>query len=213
MPYIYKITNDINNKIYIGKTRLSIEKRWKEHLNDYSKRRNEKRPLYDAMNKYGIEHFHIEEIEETNNPEEREKYWIEYYGSFKNGYNATIGGDGKPYIDRELVIKTYLELNTCKATASALGINEETVSKILKENNIAITSAQEYNKKNYSKQVLMLSNQNTPLKTFSSLSDAARYLQTNNISKDKNLNGIVSHIGKVCNGKRKSAYGYKWKLI
>ena len=133
MPYIYKITNDINNKIYIGKTRLSIEKRWKEHLNDYNKRRNEKRPLYDAMNKYGIEHFHIEKIEETNNPEEREKYWIEYYGSFKNGYNATIGGDGKPYIDRELVIKTYLELNTCKATASALGINEETVSKILKE--------------------------------------------------------------------------------
>ena len=29
---------------------------------------------------------------------EREKYWIEYYGSFKNGYNATLGGDGKAYI-------------------------------------------------------------------------------------------------------------------
>ena len=34
-------------------------------------------------------------IEETDIPEEREKYWIEYFGSFKNGYNATIGGDGK----------------------------------------------------------------------------------------------------------------------
>ena len=213
MVYIYKISNNIHNKIYIGKTLLSIEERFKEHCRDYKREKKEKRPLYNAMNKYGIENFSISLIEETDIPEEREKYWIEYYGSFKNGYNATIGGDGKPYIDRELVIKTYLELNTCKATASALGINEETVSKILKENNIAITSAQEYNKKNYSKQVLMLSNQNTPLKTFSSLSDAARYLQTNNISKDKNLNGIVSHIGKVCNGKRKSAYGYKWKLI
>ena len=50
------------------------------------------------------------EIEETDNPEEREKYWIEYYGSFKNGYNATVGGDGKPYIDYDLVVATYREL-------------------------------------------------------------------------------------------------------
>ena len=51
------------------------------------------------MNKYGIEHFHIELIEETDNPEEREIYWIEKLGSFKNGYNATLGGDGKKYLD------------------------------------------------------------------------------------------------------------------
>jgi hypothetical protein len=37
MPYIYKITNKINNKLYIGKTMLSIEKRWQEHLRDYNK--------------------------------------------------------------------------------------------------------------------------------------------------------------------------------
>jgi hypothetical protein len=35
------------------------------------------------MRKYGIDHFHIELIEETNNPEERERYWIEQYRSFK----------------------------------------------------------------------------------------------------------------------------------
>ena len=73
MAYIYKITNDINNKIYIGKTNFSIEKRWKEHLKTYKRENIEKRPLYNAMNKYGIEHFHIEQIEETDNPEEREK--------------------------------------------------------------------------------------------------------------------------------------------
>ena len=59
MPYIYKITNDINNKIYIGKTLHAIEHRFKEHCKDSKKRQNEKRPLYSAMNKYGIEHFHI----------------------------------------------------------------------------------------------------------------------------------------------------------
>lgn len=66
--------------------------------------------MYRAIEKYGIDNFSIYTIEETNNPEEREKYWIEYYGSFKNGYNATIGGDGRPYIDYDLVVATYREL-------------------------------------------------------------------------------------------------------
>lgn len=76
MAYIYKITNDINNKVYIGKTLLSIEKRFKEHCKDYKREGKEKRPLYRAMNKYGIEHFSIEEIEECNYNviNDREKY-------------------------------------------------------------------------------------------------------------------------------------------
>ena len=98
MPYIYKITNDINKKIYIGKTVETIEKRWKEHIKDSKKKTSENRPLYRAINKYGIEHFSIEEIEEVQDQfllSDRERFWIEYFGSFKNGYNATIGGDGK----------------------------------------------------------------------------------------------------------------------
>lgn len=43
MPYIYKITNDINNKIYIGKTLYTIEHRFKEHCKDSKKRQNEKK--------------------------------------------------------------------------------------------------------------------------------------------------------------------------
>ena len=105
MAYIYKITNDINNKVYIGKTEFSIEKRFREHCADAFKERNEKRPLYSAMKKYGIAHFHTELLEETDNPEEREIYWIEQYQSFKSGYNATLGGDGKKYLDYDLIIK------------------------------------------------------------------------------------------------------------
>lgn len=105
MGYIYKITNDINDKVYIGKTEFDIEKRFKEHCRDAFKERNEKRPLYNAMNKYGIEHFKIEEIEQCNNIEKREKYWIEYYDSYNNGYNATLGGDGKTLINYDSVVK------------------------------------------------------------------------------------------------------------
>ena len=119
MPYIYKITNDINGKIYIGKTLSTIEQRFKEHCRDYLKERNEKRPLYSAMQKYGVEHFHISVVEECDESilSEREVFWIEYYGSFKNGYNATLGEDGRPYIDYDLVINTYKKLKNIKEVA------------------------------------------------------------------------------------------------
>lgn len=46
------------------------------------------------MNKYGISNFTFEIIEECDKQSlnEREIYWIEYYDSFHNGYNMTIGG-------------------------------------------------------------------------------------------------------------------------
>ena len=70
MPYIYQIVNDINDKVYVGKTNFSLEKRFKEHCKDVFKRDFEKRPLYSAMKKYGVEHFHIQLPEETDNQEE-----------------------------------------------------------------------------------------------------------------------------------------------
>jgi group I intron endonuclease len=114
LAYIYKIINDINDKVYIGKTETTIEQRFKKHCSDAFRECNEKRPLYNAMRKYGIEHFHIELIEETDNPEERETFWIEYFGSFQNGYNATLGGDGKRYADYDLIYKLYCEGKTCE---------------------------------------------------------------------------------------------------
>lgn len=73
MSYIYKITNMINGKSYIGKTNLSIEKRFKEHCRDSKKERCENRPLYSAMNKYGIENFTVEQIDKCSADEADEK--------------------------------------------------------------------------------------------------------------------------------------------
>lgn len=87
--------------------------------------------MYKAINKYGIEHFHISLIEETKEPEERERYWIEYYSSFKYGYNATIGGDGKKYLDYDLILKTYFKINNCNEVAKILNISSDSVRKVL----------------------------------------------------------------------------------
>lgn len=210
MAYIYQIINDINNKIYIGKTEFSIDKRFKEHCSDAFKERNEKRPLYFAMRKYGIEHFHIELIEETDFPEEREKYWIEQKQSFKKGYNATLGGDGKKYLDYDLIIASYKEIKSVKDTAISLGISSDSVSNVLRANNISIITSSEVIQKKYGKVVNMYDLQNTFLKTFPSVNAAAKYMVENNLTGCK-MTTIKQHITEVCMGKRKTAAKFKWK--
>lgn len=210
MAYIYKITNDINQKIYIGKTEFSIEKRFKEHCQDAFRDRNEKRPLYAAMRKYGIEHFHIELIEETNIPEEREKYWIEQYRSFKNGYNATLGGDGKRYIDYDLVIATYKELGVIKETAQKLNISSDSVSHILHINQITINDNKSLQQKLYGKIVNMYDLNENLIQSFPSVNEAARYMVNNKLTGCKHST-IKQHITEVCCGKRQTAAKFKWK--
>lgn len=212
MSYIYKITNQINGKLYIGKTNRTIQERFKEHCRDYLKRENEKRPLYSAMKKYGICNFSIELIEECalNEAEIREKYWIEFYGSFKYGYNATLGGDGKAYIDRDLVIKTYQELQTIKSVAKQMSIDEKTIRDILRDNNIIIRQTPEVNKDKYGITVGMYDKEGKFLRMFASYSEAGQWLIDNNLTGCK-LGTIRTHISEVCNGKRKSAAKFVWK--
>ena len=87
---IYKITNKINDKIYIGQTIRSLEERVKEH------KRKKNCSLYKAFNKYGIENFDFEIIEKCNSIEEmneKEIYWIKYYDCLMpKGYNLCEGG-------------------------------------------------------------------------------------------------------------------------
>ena len=201
MAYIYQIINDINQKIYIGKTEYSIEKRFKEHCKDAFKDRNEKRPLYAAMRKYGVEHFHIELLEETDNPEEREKFWIEEKNSFKYGYNATLGGDGRRYIDYDLVIKLYNECHSRNKVHELTGYDKGTISRILD----SVISHEERNRFGHiqlQKLVARLDKDTGEiLEVFDSVSEAEKKYNTNR------------HIGQVCLRKRKTAGGFGWKYI
>lgn len=95
---IYKITNLINNKVYIGLS-IDIKERWRAHRSRpfQSNCKQYNSHLYRAIRKYGLENFKFEIIEECNpeNLEDREIYWIKYYQA-KNpnfGYNLTDGGE------------------------------------------------------------------------------------------------------------------------
>ena len=212
MPYIYKIVNDINNKIYIGKTSFSIEKRWKEHCHDSVNRQEEKRPLYNAMNKYGVEHFHIEEIEKIQTDEEaceREIYWINYYDSYHNGYNATLGGNGRAYIDYDFIVELYKNYNILQIHQQT-GIDEGTIRNILRIKNIPIKSSQDIAKEKAHK-IDCYSLDGKFYKTFNNISEAASYIKPEYTNNYKKLSGVTAHIQQVCTGERKTAYRYKWQ--
>lgn len=214
MAYIYKIVNDVNDKIYVGKTERTLEQRFNEHCYEMNRRVEENRPLYAAMRKYGVEHFHIELIEETNSPEEREIYWIEQLRSYKKGYNATLGGDGKRYIDYDKVVALYNMYHNCVTVSKIMGIGKDTVSKILHSQHIDILTPQEINKKRNEKIVAMyVSLEELPIQVFSSYCEAARYLLAENMTTAKSVEGIAVHVRDAAIGRRKTAYKHYWKLL
>lgn len=108
---IYKITNTVNGKVYIGQTTkkrgfrdrypnkgIGIERVYNFHKNN--KNRNEGYNVYllNSIEKYGINSFTVDEVfdiafsrEELNN---KEMFYIKYFDSFNNGYNCTLGGEG-----------------------------------------------------------------------------------------------------------------------
>jgi group I intron endonuclease len=94
---IYKSTNKITGKIYIGQTTHTLDKRIKGHIKESKIESN--RPFMLSINKYGEDNFIFETIDSADNLDElnnKEIYWIDFYNSISpNGYNVTGGGQGK----------------------------------------------------------------------------------------------------------------------
>ena len=138
---IYKITNKVNGKSYIGQTRYTIEFRWKQHQH-----KNDNTYFHNAIHKYGIENFSIEILEKCNIEDlnSREIFYIAKYDTFKNGYNLTIGGDG----NRKLLLddsyseikELYLSGFSSNKIATLYKVDKASIVKILKSLDVKIKS-------------------------------------------------------------------------
>lgn len=151
--YIYRVTNLINGKIYIGQTIQSVKDRWYRHcgksgisqaeLNTHFKR---------AILKYGKENFRVETVEICDSSElnEKEKYYIKYYNSYNEGYNSTLGGqDGyKPYKtskeDNKVIISLYKYGFSLREIGREFNIDKTTVKGILTRNNVELRTSRTY---------------------------------------------------------------------
>ena len=92
---IYCIENKINHKKYIGLTTRSIEERFSEHCKADT-------VIGEAIRKYGVDNFMCYEVDNAQSKSELselEIHYIHHFGTLKNGYNCTIGGDGVKYDD------------------------------------------------------------------------------------------------------------------
>lgn len=204
MGCIYIIKNTENNKVYIGQTMNPINIRFKQHLKDSSCLNNH---LYKAMRKYGKEKFYYEILEDNlpyNLLLEREKYWISFYDSVKNGYNLTYGGEGHlKYGDEELLtlwnsglteVEIANKLQCAPSTISIrldqLGISHDTIINRMKQK----AARREYDP------VLQFTKDGIFIKEW----DTATQIQ-------RETGMGRSNIKACCNGKLKSAYGYIWK--
>ena len=185
----------------------------KEHLRESKKERNKNRPLSIAIREYGQENFQIDLIEECpiEIAPERERYWVDRYNSFKDGYNATYGGLGSNSVDYNKVVDTYLQVRSQKETAELLNISPFTVSSILQQKNVDYDTSYEVLAKRCSKSVDMLSMSGEFIRQFPSIRKATKYIIETENKPYKHIFGIEQHIINVCQGKRNSAYNYKWK--
>lgn len=207
---IYKTTNLLNNKIYIGKD-----------VYNKSNYLGSGKYLKLAIKKYGNNNFKKEIIETVTNKielSEREKYWIKKYNSSnkKYGYNLTDGGTGgrthsKKVWQYDLQGNFIKEWNTITDASTQLNIDHRSISKAMnskllsaggfqwkKEKNKLTTKY--HNNKNQS--IIQLDMDGNQLKIWDSIKS---------ITKELGING--GNIIKVCDGigYYKSCGGYKWK--
>ena len=201
MGYIYKITNTLNNKVYIGQTIKTVQKRFTQHKNNSNKEYFSQIVLYKAFNKYGIENFICEEIEEVPNDklDEREKYWIEYYDSYFNGYNSTLGGRATQLYnwDTDDIIEKYMILKSARAVAKEIGCDHSTIDRILNENGVKrFTPSQQQSKPLYFKK-------KDEIHHFETTREAAEWLIENGITKMTNPNLVRQEItSRIRNNKK-----------
>lgn len=215
MGYIYIITNKVNEKQYIGQTEGTIEHRWKIHLKDVYKKQNEQRPLYSAIRKYGSENFTISILEEVDNSQlsTKEIFYIEKYKTYSNGYNATVGGDGRSYIPQEeknLYKDKFYELKSIHRVADFFDRDTHTISEHLKSIKIDVNM--------FRNEVINPQFQTKKIKNielgleFDSVVDAAKYLVDQKMT-NASVNSARVSIGRAVSGLRKSYLGYTWKQV
>jgi group I intron endonuclease len=190
---IYKITNIVNNKSYIGSS-LNIETRWKTHIRNLQSDNHKNPHLQSAFNEYGERNFICESIENLDNLNtkseilskmlERESYWMMYYES----YNRNIGYNIRPAIKLDFK-REYSKEMLEKMSKSHLG---KKLSKKHRENI----------RKSLYKKVYQIDKNGNIVKLWNSVIEAS-----------KGTNTISQNISACCKRKVKYANGYQWCYV
>lgn len=199
---VYYIKNKITNKLYIGSTKRTLDKRIYEHFST----NNKKLELYIDFDIYGINNFEIGIIE-CNIPHdkllEKEMFYIKKYNTKIFGYN-TIDRDGFVGQLKDEYSKRFKQNNPNKMYDKN---TREKLSQTLKN--------MDYNKgKNNPSARKVRTIKGDDVIVFDTIKQGVEHILMNNdCLKNNNVRSMIGAIVQVCKGKRKTAYGYKWEYI
>lgn len=223
--YIYKIVNDFNDKVYVGQTSTLLEDRFARHCRDKSLSNQNKEAIDNLIQTIGKEHFQIIEIEKVNimKLDEREIYWINYYDSFYNGYNRTLGGQGgRKYSEKEILsaLNLYSQGYPIKEIEKKTGIDRATIFKYRKYQNIPMRPLTLHQKQQSINNLKLasISNQipieNITLKIqYPSKKEALCDMIEKGYSKAKDWHNIRASLDKTLNGEQKTFLNFQWRYI
>lgn len=130
---IYKVTNLVNGMVYIGKTKRSLEARWKQHCHDS----NKKFFCYkfqNAIKEFGAENFRIEQIDCAATEEEanaKEVYWIQFHNAIENGYNVSPGGKAGGSRKKVMAVESGLVFNTMVEAGKYYGLSHSMIPQVV----------------------------------------------------------------------------------
>lgn len=206
--FIYKATSITTGKVYIGQSCQTLEKRMHQHLSRAMTNYDPNNHFHNAIRKYGFQDFVFQVIEDNIISDEvlneREKYWIEYYNSYYDGYNSTLGGDAGLRRDDLVIMALFHEGYTTKEICEMTGYNRSTIYNSYKANGL-----QEENNKRKNEQTRLRCSERVEqysldgkyIKTYESATIAGQEL------------GNQSAISGVCRQEQSalSAYGYLFK--
>ena len=148
--FIYKITNTINGKSYIGQTIQNVKERFYQHCATKCSKVVSNMAIHRAIKKYGKSNFTVEVIEEidSTNLNDRERYWIRYYDSYNNGYNSTEGGQGGiklfKNLDTESIVREYKSGKSLREIGRLFKVDKQTIKDLLVRNNINLRTTKTY---------------------------------------------------------------------
>ena len=209
MAIIYKITNQINNKIYIGETTRNLNVRWNEHkYESYTQGHGYNYHLHRAIRKYGIENFIIEMID--NCPDEDrfklESYYIKLYDSSnkEKGYNNIVEGSGHITISTDSILEAWNEGLSVSEISKLLSLGRQPVAERLKLNGI--------NQEDIIKRGKLRTTQKNS-RSISQYNLKGEYINSwPSVSECERQTGFnQSALSSVCRQEQLTAYGYLWK--
>ena len=194
---IYTITNIITNKIYVGSCTTSIKQRFSNHINSLKNNKHRNSYLQRSYNKYGHSNFKFEILEECepNLCISTEQFWINMLNVTNRSFGYNLAGRAGNSMGQKRTPQQCLNISKSVKGKRVGKLNPNYGKKWSYETRLKIENSTR------NKKVLQYNLNNEYLKEFKSIAEAEKY-----INKSKGL------IGKVCNNKYKSAFGFIWKF-